>query len=138
MTQMIVLPHVELCPEGTVIEAEIDRAKGPMATLLVQNGTLNVSDVVVVGNAYGRLKALFDYRGRQIRKAGPSTPVSVMGLSEVPQAGDVFQVVASEREARVIVEERVQSANAEAANRKQVMTLEQLFDRFQAGEVTAA
>ncbi len=65
---------------GTVIEAEIDRSKGVLATLLVQNGTLNVSDVVVVGNSYGKLRAMFDFRGRQIRKAGPSTPVAVMGL----------------------------------------------------------
>jgi translation initiation factor IF-2 len=88
---------------GTVIEAELDKAKGAMATLLVQNGTLNVGDVVVIGMANGRLKAMFDYRGRKLRKAGPSTPVSVMGLNEVPQAGDLFQVVPSEREARSIV-----------------------------------
>ena len=91
---------------GTVIEAEIDRAKGPMATLLVQNGTLEVGDVVVVGNAHGRLRAMFDYRGRRVRKAGPSTPVSVMGLNDVPMAGDLFEVVDSEKEARVIVGER--------------------------------
>src|SRR5690606_38494797 len=75
---------------GTVIEAERDRARGVVATLLVQNGTLNVGDVVLVGNTYGRLRAMFDFRGRKIRKAGPSTPVSVMGLNDVPQAGDLF------------------------------------------------
>ena len=96
---------------GTVIEAELDKAKGSMATLLVQNGTLEVGDVVIVGKAFGKLKALFDFRGRRIRKAGPSTPVSVMGLNEVPQAGDIFQVVPSEREARVIVAEKSQSSD---------------------------
>jgi translation initiation factor IF-2 len=120
---------------GTVIEAEIDRSKGTMATLLIQNGTLNVGDVVVVGRAYGRLRAMFDYRGRQIRRAGPSTPVSVLGLSDVPQAGDIFQIVPTEREGRAIVEERNQAAQAEVSSKKLAVTLEQLFDRFQSGDV---
>ena len=120
---------------GTVIEAELDRAKGAMATLLVQNGTLNVGDVVVVGRAYGRLKAMFDYRNRKLRKAGPSTPVSVMGLNEVPSAGDLFQVVPSEKEARAIVQERVQATEKEQTTKKNQVTLEQLYERFQAGEV---
>jgi translation initiation factor IF-2 len=120
---------------GTVIEAELDKAKGPMATLLVQNGTLNLGDVVVVGQALGRLKALFDFRGRRIRKAGPSTPVSVMGLNEVPQAGDLFQVVPSEREARTIVAEKSQPDDQVASGKKAQITLEQLYDQYQAGEV---
>src|SRR5512140_2929470 len=78
---------------GTVIEAELDKSKGPTATLLVQNGTLNTGDIVVAGNSFGKLRALFDFRGRKIQKAGPSVPVSVMGLSELPSAGAVFQVV---------------------------------------------
>ena len=120
---------------GTVIEAELDRAKGAMATLLVQNGTLEVGDVAVVGKSIGKLKALFDFRGRRIRKAGPSTPVSVMGLNEVPQAGDLFQVVPSEREGRAIVAEKsLLSENGPTAKRAQI-TLEQLFDQFKAGEV---
>lgn len=119
---------------GTVIEAERERARGVLATLLVQNGTLNVGDVVVVGGAYGRLKALFDFRGRKIKKAGPSTPVSVMGLNDVPGAGDVFQVVPSERDARVIVEERRQAHQQAASVPKRNITLEQLFDRVQSGE----
>ena len=119
---------------GTVIEAELDRAKGAMATLLVQNGTLETGDVVVVGRAYGRLKALFDHRGRRVRKAGPSTPVSVMGLNEVPQAGDIFRVVPSEKEARSVVSASVQDAD-KATHNKAHITLEQLFDAFQAGEV---
>lgn len=118
---------------GTVIEAEIDRAKGVLATLLVQNGTLNVGDVVVAGNTHGRLKALFDHRGRPIRKAGPSTPVSVMGLNEVPQAGELFQTVPSEREARSIVAGRAESKSESAT--RQAVTLEELFSRFQAGDI---
>ncbi|PWB50976.1 MAG: translation initiation factor IF-2 [Anaerolineales bacterium] len=120
---------------GTVIEAELDKAKGAMATFLVQNGTLEVGDVVVVGKSFGKLKALFDFRGRRIRKAGPSTPVSVMGLNEVPQAGDLFQVVPSEREARVIVTENAAGGKSTTSNKKAQITLEQLFDQFQAGEV---
>lgn len=120
---------------GTVIEAELDKAKGAMATLLVQNGTLEVGDVVVVGQANGRLKAMFDFRGRRVRKAGPSMPISVMGLNEVPQAGDLFQVVESEKEARGIAYQRHQDADQTQAVKKSQITLEQLFERFQAGEV---
>lgn len=120
---------------GTVIEAEIDRSKGVLATLLVQNGTLSVGDVVVVGNTYGRLRAMFDYRGRQIKRAGPSTPASVMGLNEIPQAGDVFQVVESEREARAIVQERLEAQKKTTDSAQSALTLEELFERFQAGEV---
>ena len=120
---------------GTVIEAERDKTKGVLATLLVQNGSLEVGDVVVAGNAYGRLRALFDFHSRKLRKAGPSTPVSVMGLSDVPSAGDIFQVVATERDARVIVEERVQAQQKAATAPKVAVTLEHLFDKFQAGEL---
>lgn len=120
---------------GTVIEAERDRAKGVLATLLVQNGTLKVGDAVVAGMAYGRLRAMFDYRGRKVHKAGPSTPVAAMGLNEVPQAGDVFRVVDSEKEAREIIYQRQLAKGQEAAASKTTVTLEQLFDRFQAGEV---
>ncbi len=120
---------------GTVIEAERDRAKGVLATLLVQNGTLNVGDIVVAGTVFGKLRAVFDYRGKKIRKAGPSTPVSVMGLSDVPHAGDLFQVVESEREARVLIQARDQAASAAATGVKSAITLEQLFEKFQAGEI---
>lgn len=120
---------------GTVIEAELDKAKGAMATLLVQNGTLSVGDVVVAGKAFGKLKALFDFRGKRIRKAGPSTPVSVMGLNEVPQAGDLFQVVPSEREARMIVADLSQANGDGSSSKKAQITLEQLFSQYQAGEV---
>jgi translation initiation factor IF-2 len=120
---------------GTVIEGERDRAKGVMATLLVQNGSLSVGDTVVAGEVFGKLKAMFDFRGRKIRKAGPSTPVSVMGLSDVPHAGDLFQVVESEKDARLIVHERENAEKLAASSVKTAVTLEQLFDRFQAGEV---
>jgi translation initiation factor IF-2 len=119
---------------GTVIEAAIDRAKGVTATLLVQNGTLEVGDVVVAGNAHGRLRAMFDYRGRPIRKAGPSTPVSVMGLSDVPTAGDLFQRVNSERKPDDCFE-RLQDQQQAATAQKSAVTLEQLFERGQAGDV---
>ncbi len=120
---------------GSVIEAERDRAKGVMATLLVQNGTLEVGDLVVVGTAYGRLRAMFDFKGKKLRKAEPSTPVSVLGLNEVPTAGDLFEVFASEKEARQIIEGRVQSQQQAATSQKTALTLEELFNKFQSGEV---
>jgi translation initiation factor IF-2 len=118
---------------GTVIEAELDRAKGVITTLLLQNGTLEVGDVVVAGHSYGRIKAMSDFRGRKLRKAGPSTPVTVMGLNDVPQAGDIFVVTPSEKEARATVEER-KMADQKAASAPRA-TLEELFERYKAGEV---
>jgi translation initiation factor IF-2 len=120
---------------GTVIEAKVDRAKGVLATLLVQNGTLEVGDVVLAGTAYGRIKAMFDFNGKKVRKATPSTPVSVMGLNDVPHAGEMFEVVESEREARNIVMERLQSSKQSEAAVKKAVSLEQLFDRYKSGEV---
>jgi len=118
---------------GTVIEAELDKAKGVMATLLVQNGTLEAGDIVVAGTAYGKLRAITDYKGKAIKKAGPSTPVAVMGLSGMPSAGDIFQVVKSEKEARSIVSERVDAAKTLSQTKKKV-SLEDLFANVQAGE----
>ena len=118
---------------GTVIEAEVDRTKGVMATLLVQNGTLEFGDIVVAGIAHGKLRALSDYKGKPVRKASPSTPVAVMGLSDVPSAGDLFEVVDSEREARTIVAERAEAAKTQAQAKKKV-SLEDLFASVQAGE----
>jgi translation initiation factor IF-2 len=118
---------------GTVIEAELDKTRGTVATLLVQNGTLEAGATVVAGTAYGRLKALSDYKGKPVKKAGPSTPVAVMGLNDVPSAGDVFQVVDSEREAREIVGERAQAAK-NAANARKKVSLEELFASYKAGE----
>jgi translation initiation factor IF-2 len=118
---------------GTVIEAELDRSRGVLATLLVQNGTLASSDVVVAGTSYGKLRALSDYKGKPVKKAGPSMPVAVMGLSDVPSAGDLFEVVGSEREARTIVSGRQEAAKTQAQTRKKV-SLEDLFANVQAGE----
>ena len=118
---------------GTVIEAELDKSKGTMATLLIQNGTLESGDIVVAGTTHGRLRALSDYKGKPVKKAGPSTPVAVMGLSEVPSAGDLFEVVDSEKEARLIVAERLALAKSQAQTKKKV-SLEDLFANVQAGE----
>ncbi|MCL4269692.1 MAG: translation initiation factor IF-2 [Anaerolineales bacterium] len=118
---------------GTVIEAELDKSKGVMATLLVQNGTLESGDVIVAGTAHGKLRAITDYKGKPIKKAGPSTPVAVMGLSDVPSAGDLFEVVASEKEARNIVAERLEVLKTQAQSRKK-LSLEDLFSKVQAGE----
>jgi translation initiation factor IF-2 len=118
---------------GTVIEAELDKSKGTMATLLIQNGTLESGDIVVAGTAHGRLRALSDYKGKPVKKAGPSTPVAVMGLNDVPSAGDLFEVVDSEKEARLIVAERLAVAKSQAQAKKKV-SLEDLFTSVQAGE----
>ena len=117
---------------GTVIEAKVDRAKGVVATLLVQNGTLELGDVVVAGNAYGKIRAMFDFRGHKLRKAGPSTPVMVMGLNDVPQAGDIFQTYPSEKDARIVVEEHKRAE--QKVSRLPKATLEDLFERVQSGE----
>lgn len=118
---------------GTVIEAELDKSKGVVATLLVQNGTLEASDIVVAGTAYGKLRAITDHKGKPIKKAGPSTPISVMGLSGMPSAGDIFQVVDSDKEARNIVTERIEAAKVLSQTKKKV-SLEDLFANVQAGE----
>jgi len=118
---------------GTVIEAELDKSKGVMATLLVQNGTLESGCIIVAGTAHGRLRALSDFKGKPVKKAGPSTPVAVMGLSDVPSAGDIFEVVDSEKEARNIVAERSDAAKTQAQTRKKV-SLEDLFATVKAGE----
>ncbi|PKN91935.1 MAG: translation initiation factor IF-2 [Chloroflexi bacterium HGW-Chloroflexi-6] len=118
---------------GTIIEAQLEKAKGVLATLLVQNGTLKNGDVVVAGTAHGRLKAMFDYRGKPVQKAGPSTPVRVMGMTEVPSAGDVFEVFANEKTARDVVSKRLEVLKEQNISSK--MSLEDLFAKFKAGEV---
>ncbi|PKO15443.1 MAG: translation initiation factor IF-2 [Chloroflexi bacterium HGW-Chloroflexi-10] len=118
---------------GTIIEAEVDRAKGVIATLLVQNGSVSMGDVVVAGTTYGRIRAMFDFKSKPIRKAGPSTPILVMGFNDVPMAGDVFQVVPTSREAINIVEERKQAEKNRKSSAPKA-TLEDLFNRVQAGE----
>jgi translation initiation factor IF-2 len=119
-------------PLGTVVEAELDKYRGTMATLLLQNGTVEVGDTILAGKAYGRIKAMFDYRGNRIESAGPSTPIAVMGLNDVPQAGDLFRVVESEKEARAIVDEMESEERTGPAVHK--ATLEDLYAQLQAGE----
>ena len=118
---------------GTVVEAQVDRAKGVVATLLVQNGTLEQGDIIVAGGAYGRLRAMFDYRGRKLRKAEPATPVQVMGFNDVPEVGEVFTKYSNEREARNKVGEFKQKEQQKIASAPKA-TLEELFDRVQLGE----
>ncbi len=118
---------------GSVIEAELDKSKGVVATLLVQNGTLQAGDAIIAGTAYGKLRAMTDYRGKPIKKAGPSTPVAAMGLNDVPSAGDIFEVVASDKVARAIAQERLEAAKAQAQAKKKV-SLEDLFANVQAGK----
>lgn len=117
---------------GTVVEAQLDKSTGNMATLLVQNGTLKVGDVVVAGEGTGKIKALFDQRNKRVGKAGPSTPVVVMGLNALPEAGDLFQVVANEREGRAIVAQR--KAEREAKRNTKRATLEELFSQYKSGQ----
>lgn len=117
---------------GTVVEAELDKFRGVMATLLLQNGTIKVGDTILAGKAHGRIKAMFDFRGNRIDSAGPSTPIAVMGLNDVPRAGDLFRVVESEKEARAIVEDI--EAGEETRISAPKATLEDLFERLQAGE----
>ena len=118
---------------GTVIEAEVDRTRGVMASLLVQNGTLRNGAVVVAGLSLGRIKAMYDYRSKPVQKAGPSIPVSVLGLNPVPSAGEIFEVVESERVAREIVVKRQEAMKNQTTAAK--MSLEDLFARFKAGEL---
>lgn len=123
--------------KGTVIEARLDKGKGPVATMLVQNGTLKVGDIVVAGTAVGRVRAMTDYRGRRVQTAGPSYPVEITGLDDVPTGGDTFNAVTDERLARELVEQRKTKAKEEQFNamRPKAVTLENLFDQMQQGEV---
>ena len=117
---------------GTVVEAELDRTTGPMVTLLVQNGTLKLGETVLAGEGYGRIKAMFDQRRQRVKKASPSTPVVVMGLSSLPEAGDLFEVVGSDKEARVFVAER--KAARESLRQNKRVTLEELFAKYKSGQ----
>jgi len=119
---------------GTVIEGELDKYRGVTATLLVQNGTLRRGDTLVVGKTWGRIKAMFDYEGKAVKEAGPSTPTVVLGLQEVPMAGDVFERVNNDRAARQIAEERRLAAAVPAQRTNRTMSLEDFFARFEGGE----
>ena len=121
--------------KGIVIEARLDKGRGPVATLLVQNGTLNSGDTIVAGSAVGRVRVMVDDNRRKINKAGPSVPVEIMGLDEVPQAGDIFNAVSDEKLARALVEQRRNDAKEEKFSQYQKVTLDNLFSTIKAGEI---
>ena len=120
---------------GAVIEAKLDKGRGPVATLLVQNGTLKQGDVILAGTAVGRVRAMTDYKGNKLETAGPSVPVEIIGMGEVPDAGDDFYVVADERMARTLVEQRKHESKMKRAAETQKVTLENLFSQIQEGEM---
>lgn len=120
---------------GTVIEAKLDKGRGPVATILIQNGTLKVGDSVVAGSSYGRIRAMINDKGKQIKKAGPSTPVEILGLSDAPEAGDLFHAVKEDKIARQIVEKRKAKDREENLNATAKVTLEDLFKHIQEGSV---
>lgn len=121
--------------KGSIIEARLDKGRGPVATVLVQNGTLNLGDIIIAGTAVGRVRTMVDDKGRSVSKAGPSVPVEITGLTEVPSAGDVINAVADERLARELVEQRKQEAKEEVFKQYQKVTLDNLFDQISEGEM---
>lgn len=121
--------------QGTVVEARLDKGRGPVATLLVQNGTLHAGDIIIAGTAVGRVRAMVDDKGSRLTEAGPSVPVEITGLGEVPGAGSPFNAVADERLARELVEQRKAEERAKANAPIQKVSLEDLFSQIQAGEV---
>ena len=121
--------------KGVVIEAKLDKGRGPVATLLVQNGTLNAGDIVVAGTSVGKIRAMTDYHGKPIQSAGPSVPVEIMGLDTAPMSGDEFNAVSDEKLARTLVEQRRAKAKEEEFNLFQKVTLDTLFDTLQEGEM---
>ncbi len=121
--------------KGTVIEARLDKNRGPIATLLVQNGTLNQGDIIIAGTAVGRVRVMTNDKGRTVKSAGPSIPVEITGLAEVPAPGDEFNAVIDERMARELVEQRKQAAKDAAANAMQKVTLDNLFAKMQEGQM---
>ncbi|EFM39469.1 translation initiation factor IF-2 [[Eubacterium] yurii subsp. margaretiae ATCC 43715] len=120
---------------GTVIESNLDKGRGAVATVIVSNGTLKVGDPVIAGTAYGKIRALFNDKGQRVKKATPSTPVEILGLNEVPLAGDQFVVMPSEKAARAIGEKRREKQRDEQMKASSKITLEDLFDKMQEGEV---
>ncbi len=121
--------------KGIVIEARLDKGRGPIATMLVQNGTLNVGDIIVAGTTVGRVRAMTNDRGEKVEHAGPSYPVEISGLDEVPVGGDIFNAVSDERLARELVEQRKTKAKEEMFNAQTKVTLDNLFDQMQLGEI---
>ena len=121
--------------KGTVIEARLDKGRGPIATVLVQNGTLHTGDILVAGMTVGRVRGMTDENGNKVESAGPSVPVEIMGLDEVPASGDIFNAVTDERLARELVEQRKTAAKEEIFNQYKKVTLDNLFDQMHEGEM---
>ena len=121
--------------KGTVVEARLDKGRGPIATLLVQNGTLHVGDVIIAGTAVGRVRVMTNDKGQAVESAGPSVPVEITGLAEVPEAGDTFNAVEDERLARELVEQRKHEAKQAKFNEYQKVTLDNLFSQIEQGEM---
>ena len=121
--------------KGTVIESQLDKGRGSVATVLVQNGTLHVGDIVVAGTAVGRVRAMNNDKGKSVKKAGPSIPVEILGLSEVPEGGDEFYVVDDERRARAVVENRKFKEKQEKQKSATKVSLDNLFERIEAGKM---
>jgi len=120
---------------GTVVEARLDKGLGPIATVLVQNGTLHIGDIIVAGTTVGRVRVMTDDKGRRLETAGPSIPVEITGLGEVPTGGDIFNVVTDERLARELVEQRIAAQKEEQFNAQTKVTLDNLFDQMKEGEM---
>lgn len=120
---------------GAVVEAKLDKAKGVIATVLVQNGILKVGDIFVAGDAYGKVKAMFNEAGRKLKDAGPATPAGILGLSSLPQAGDTFQVVSDERQARAIIAKKEAERRAETVVAPKLVTLDDLFAKVSEGKL---
>ena len=120
---------------GTVIEAELDKGKGPVATVLIQDGSLNLGDYFIVGSTHGKVRGMIDDKGKRIKKAGPSTPVEIQGLDEVPDAGDIFIVVDDEKTAKTISEKRKEKQRLSQMQSKQTISLDELFNQIQEGKV---
>ncbi|MGL4798516.1 MAG: translation initiation factor IF-2 [Cellulosilyticaceae bacterium] len=120
---------------GTIVEAELDKGRGPVATVLVQSGTLKIGDPIVAGSAYGRIRAMVDDKGRQVKKATPSTPVEILGLSEVPSAGDMFYVANSDKQARQVADKVKAQGRESLIQASQKVSLDDLFTQIQEGKV---
>lgn len=121
--------------KGTVIEARLDKGRGPISTVLVQNGTLHVGDIIVAGTTVGRVRAMMNERGRRVKEAGPSVPVEITGLNDVPVGGDVFNAVSDEKLARELVDERIHKLKEKKFNSQTKVTLDNLFDQMKQGEM---
>ena len=121
--------------KGTVIEAKLDKGRGPVASILVQNGTLKAVDTVVVGTSFGHIRAMFDDKGKAVKKAGPSVPVEIWGLDSVPEGGEVFYAVEDERMAKQVIEARKQKQKEERLTQSNVVTLDDFFNKVQEGQI---